>query len=136
MKTARAKCNGKRIGKAAIEFAMTFPLLLVFVFGGMEFSRANTIRNICENAALEGARAGMIPGATAQDCTNAANNLLNIMAIQNATVTVTPSTITPSTPDVEVMVTIPLSDNCLPMSQFVLGMTLEQTAKLPRELIE
>jgi Flp pilus assembly protein TadG len=130
------KRNGHfpRKGVTAVEFALTFPLLLLIVFGSLEFSRANMIRNMCENAALEGARAGMIPGATAQDCTDAANGLLDIIGIQNATVTIEPSTIVPATPDVAVTVTIPLADNSLPMSKFVLGTTMSQTAELPREV--
>lgn len=123
-----------RKGVTAVEFALTFPLLLLIVFGSLEFSRANMIRNMCENAALEGARAGMIPGATAQDCTDAANSLLDIIGIQNATVTIDPSTIVPATEVVEVTVTIPLADNSLPMSKFVLGTTMTQTAQLPREV--
>ena len=123
-----------RQGVTAVEFALTFPLLLILVFGSLEFSRANMIRNMCENAALEGARAGMIPGATAQDCIDAANELLDIIGIQNATVTIDPASITPTTEEVEVTVTIPLADNSLPMSKFVLGTTMSQTAQLPREV--
>ena len=123
-----------RQGVTAVEFALTFPLLLILVFGSLEFSRANMIRNMCENAALEGARAGMIPGATAQDCIDASNELLDIIGIQNATVTIDPTSITPTTEDVEVTVTIPLADNSLPMSKFVLGTTMSQTAQLPREV--
>ena len=123
-----------RKGVTAVEFALTFPLLLALVFGSLEFSRANMIRNMCENAALEGARAGMVPGATAQDCMDAANELLDIIGIQNATVTINPTNVVPTTEEVEVTVTIPLADNSLPISKFVLGTTMSQTAQLPREV--
>ena len=126
------RCHRK--GVTAVEFALTFPLLLALVFGSLEFSRANMIRNMCENAALEGARAGMIPGATAQDCMDASNELLDIIGIQNATVTINPTTVLPTTEEVEVTVTIPLADNSLPISKFVLGTTMSQTATLPREV--
>lgn len=130
--------NQKRIysrkGVTAVEFSLTFPLLLLLVFGSLEFSRANMIRNMCENAALEGARAGMVPGATAGDCSNAASRLLDIIGIQNATITVEPSTIVPATEQVEVTVSIPLAENSLPMSKFVLGTTMVQSAQLPREV--
>lgn len=134
MNKRKQNCRCQRKGVTAVEFALTFPLLLLIVFGSLEFSRANMIRNMCENAALEGARAGMIPGATAQDCTDAANSLLDIIGIQNATVTIDPSNIVPATEVVEVTVTIPLADNSLPMSKFVLGTTMSQTAQLPREV--
>ena len=134
MMNRNKKYHCLRKGVTAVEFALTFPLLLALVFGSLEFSRANMIRNMCENAALEGARAGMIPGATAQDCSDAANELLDIIGIQNATVTINPTSILPTTEEVEVTVTIPLADNSLPMSKFVLGTTMSQTAQLPREV--
>ncbi len=112
---------------------MAFPLLMLFVFGSMEFSRANMLRNTCENAALEGARAGMVPGATAQDCINAASELLDILGIQNAVVTINPMVIDLATQEVEVTVSIPLTENSLPMTRFILGATMQQTARLPRE---
>ncbi len=134
MNISNRNCHRPRKGVTAVEFALTFPLLLMIVFGSLEFSRANMIRNMCENAALEGARAGMIPGATAQDCANAANRLLDIIGIQNASVNIQPSTIVPATERVVVTVTIPLADNSLPMSKFVLGTTMSQSATLPREV--
>ena len=136
MRNQRSGIAQNRRGVTAVEFALTFPLLLLFIFGSLEFSRANMIRNMCENAALEGARAGMIPGATAQDCSDAANDLLDIIGIQNATVTVNPTTIEPSTEDVEVTVSIPLADNSLPLSKFVIGITMNQSASLPREVTD
>ena len=82
---------------------------------------------------MEGARAGMLPGAEAQDCIDAAQNLLDKIGIQNSTITVDPTTITPTTETVSVTVSIPLDDNCMPMSKYVLGKTLLQTVSLPRE---
>jgi hypothetical protein len=125
--------GGKPNGITAVEFAMAFPLLMLFIFGSMEFARANMLRNTCENAALEGARAGMVPGATAQGCVDAASELLDILGIQNAVVTINPPVIDPSTENVEVTVSIPLTENSLPMARFVLGATMQQTATLPRE---
>lgn len=124
----------QRTGAAAVEFALVVPLLLLFIFSAIEFSRANMIRNICENAAMEGARKGMLPGATAEDCLTEAEELIEVMALQNATVTVTPAEILPDTESVTVEVSIPLSENALPMAKFVLGKTLTQSVTLPREV--
>ena len=129
-----AKTSNRRRGAAAVEFALTFPLLLMFVFGSMEFARANLVRNMCENAAMEGARAGMLPGADAQHCIDAAQALLDMVGVQNSTITVDPAVITPLTETVSVTVHIPLDDNGLTMSQFILGTAMEQTISLPREL--
>ena len=124
----------QRTGAAAVEFALVVPLLLLFIFSAIEFSRANMIRNICENAAMEGARKGILPGATAEDCLAEASELIEIMALQNATVTISPAQILPTTTEITVEVTIPLSENALPMAKFVLGKTMSQTVTLPREI--
>ncbi len=123
-----------RRGAAVIEFAMTVPLLFLFVFASIEFSRANMIKNMIENAAMEGAREGMLPGHTAADCIAAAQDLIDIMALNDATITVEPASLTPTTPTVTVMVSVPLATNSLPMSKFVLGESLTQSVTLPREI--
>ncbi|MGI9515646.1 MAG: TadE/TadG family type IV pilus assembly protein [Pirellulaceae bacterium] len=123
-----------RRGAAVIEFAMTVPLLFLFVFASIEFSRANMIKNMIENAAMEGAREGMLPGRSAADCIAASQELIDIMALNGATITVEPTTLTTTSPDVTVTVTVPMSQNSLPMSRFVLGETLAQSVTLPREI--
>ncbi len=50
-----------------VEFAICFPLLLLFFFAAFEFCRANMIRQTADNAAYEGARRAIVPGATAED---------------------------------------------------------------------
>lgn len=134
---AKAKMSSKprrnrRQGAAAVEFALTAPLFFLFLFAGLEFSRANILRNLCDNAALEAARVGMVPGATAQKCIDSANESLDILNVRNATVTVEPSTIGPTTPEVTISVTIPLGVNAMPMSQFVMGSQLQRSVTLKR----
>ena len=72
----------------------------------------------------------MLPGADAQDCIDAAQDQLDKIGIQNATITIDPTTITATTDSVSVTVSIPLDDNCMPMSKYVLGKTLQQTVSL------
>ena len=121
-----------RRGAAAVEFAMTAPLFFMVLFAGIEFSRANILRNLCDNAALEAARVGVVPGATAERCIASANAALDILHVQNATVTVEPSTILPNTPELTVTVSIPLEKNAMPMSAYVMGTTLVRSATLKR----
>ena len=128
------KSRLNRRGATAVEFALTVPVLLLFVFSSMEFARANILRNTCENAAMQGARTGMLPGATAQKCIDAAQDVLDLVGVTNPTITVDPTTITSSTQFVTVTVKVPLSENALPMSEFILGGEMEQTISLPREL--
>ena len=129
----RHSLSGRRAA-STVEFALVVPLLFLFVFAAIEFSRTNMIRNMCENAAMEGARAGIVPGATVADCENAAMELLDVMRIQGGTVEVTPNPIAANTSEITVTVLVPLTENALPMSDFVLGKTLGQTVTLPREM--
>lgn len=111
---------------------MTAPLFFIVLFAGVEFSRANILRNLCDNAALEAARAGIVPGATAEKCIASANAALDLLHVQNATVSVEPSTILPGTPELTVTVSIPLGKNAMPMSAYVIGTTLVRSATLKR----
>lgn len=54
----RKKINQQ--GAAMVEFAIVLPLLLVFLFGIIEFSLVAYNKQILTNAAREGARAGIV----------------------------------------------------------------------------
>ena len=82
-----------RRGAALVEFALTASLLVLIVFTAVEFMRVNTIVNTSENAAYEGARTGIVPGATAADAIAAAQSILNAIGTRNAVVSVEPATI-------------------------------------------
>ena len=122
-----------RRGVSAIEFAITAPVLFMLVFGGLELARANLIRNTCEFAALEGAREGIIPGATSERCAERAEEQLDLLGVKNAEVVIEPETILPTTNEITVTVKIPMTDNALPMSRFVIGKMMERSIKLRRE---
>ncbi len=49
-------------GVAAIEFAILFPLLLLIIFGIIEFSLYLYDKQVITNASREGARAGIVAG--------------------------------------------------------------------------
>jgi len=51
----------RRLGAVAVEFALVIPVFLFLLFTFYEFSRASMIRHATE---YEGARAGIVPGAT------------------------------------------------------------------------
>ena len=125
----------RRIGATTVEMALVTPLMFLFMFAGMEFSRANMIRNVIDNAAFEGARQGIVPGAAAADCIAAAEQQLDIVRINDYTVAVNPPTIDQNTTEVTVTVSIPLSTNALPMSRFIGTNTLVRQVTLQREII-
>lgn len=49
-------------GTAAVEFALVLPLLILFIFGIIEFGLAMHAKEILTNAGREGARAGIVFG--------------------------------------------------------------------------
>ena len=133
MKTKRIiRCQ--RDGATTVEFAVVLPLLILFVFAALEFSRANMLRNTIENAAFEGARSGIVPGATSSDARTAAQDLLNMLRINDSTVTISPATIDDTTESVTVTVATPMSiANHYVTPKFFLGDTLTASITLPCE---
>lgn len=124
----------RRSGATAVEFALVLPILMLFVFGALEFSRANMLRNTIENAAFEGARQGITPGATASEAQAAAQALLDTLHVNDSTVTVSPATIDASTESVTVTVTAPMSlANHYVTPKYFLGKTLSVSITLPTE---
>lgn len=127
--------QGRR-GVVTVEVAFALPILFLIVFAAIEFSRANMIRNTAANAAYEGARKGMIPGATAASVKTETERILTAVGVKGATVTVTPSTITSVTPEVTVVVEIPYSSNSYGTTKFFKGKKLTRSITLRREKIE
>src|SRR5687768_1806629 len=83
----------RRQGAAAIEFAIVAPIFFSFTFACIEFARVNMLRNTAEIAATEGARAGVMPGATANDCIVVTNKELSVLGVTGKTITVEPATL-------------------------------------------
>lgn len=123
----------QRSGSATVELAMVVPILLMLVFCGFEFSRANLVRNMASSAAYEGARQAVVAGATASDAQTAANDVMNSMGVASATVTVTPTAITALTPSVHVHVAVPYSPVTGFGADFLDNLQIEGECELTRE---
>jgi Flp pilus assembly protein TadG len=100
-----------RSGVAAVEFALTAPILFMFLFAALEFSRMNMIRETVNNAAYEAVRTCIVPGATNAEGVSAATGLLATIGVSGASVQVTPATITDTTSSVTATVTVPYAQN-------------------------
>ncbi len=111
-----------RRGAVMVEFALTFPILVILLFGCYEVSRANMLQHAADAAAYEAARAGIIPGATPDRCRQAASFVLRATGVSQFNLVVTPDTIGRNTPEVSVEVTIPLRENTV-MASFFFGRT-------------
>ena len=124
----------QRNGAVTVEFAIALPLLIMFTFTAIEFARVNMIRNTTVNAAYEGARQGILPGATASECEVAANQLLNFVQISGGTAVVTPNPILPSSESITVTVSVPTTAaNLFVTPRFYIGRTIVSSVSLPRE---
>lgn len=132
----RTQKTHSRRGALSVEFALCFPLLLTMFFAAFEFARANMLRQTAENAAYEGARRAIIPGATADDAENFAINMLAIVGTNGATVDVDPEVIEHDTPEVTVTVTVPLNENGFVAPLFLKDREIVTAMTLAREKYE
>lgn len=126
--------RGKRRGATMVEFAFAAPILIVFSLTLIELARLFTIQNTVENAAMEGARRAIVPGATAGNAEQAAKEVLEAVRISNSKVTITPSVITQTTPTVTVAVRAPVAGNTWIPSRFFKGTQLSKSITLTREM--
>ncbi len=100
-----------RAGSVTVETAIVLPVLFAIMFASVDCARLNMLRNSAQNAAYEGARNAIVPGASAADAKSAANKVLNAVGVKNYTVAVSPATITSTTDKVTVTITVPLKNN-------------------------
>jgi Flp pilus assembly protein TadG len=111
MMTRQRRKNSQRRGAAAVEFAVCLPVLLAFVFGILEFSRATQLQQSTRLAAFEGARAGITLDAASSDVTTAVNRVMSAVSISNFSTTVSPSPLTYTSPTVTVTVNLDPTQN-------------------------
>ncbi len=107
----RKTAGDERRGSVTVETAIVLPILFAIMFASVDCARLNMLRNSAQNAAYEGARNAIVPGATATNASAAANKVLSAVGVKNAIVTVSPSVITSETDTVTVTITVPLKDN-------------------------
>jgi Flp pilus assembly protein TadG len=122
-----------RRGAAAVEFAMTVPILFVLLFAALEIGRMNMIWQTANNAAYEAARACVVPGATASDGRTAGLSLLQDIKATGGTVTISPSTILDTTPQVTATVTVPFNGNMWVRPFYSKDKSVQVTCTLARD---
>jgi Flp pilus assembly protein TadG len=85
--------NGRRSGIAAVEMALLLPLLLILLFGMIEYGSLFWRSQQVASAARNGARRGVLAGATSTDVTTAVDQVMvaSGMGSTNYTVTLTPA---------------------------------------------
>ena len=84
------KRSSHRGGAAVVEFAIVAPLLLMIVFGIIEFGRMIMVQQILTNASREGARRAIIEDATNDEVEELVSAYLSDASVSGADVTVEP----------------------------------------------
>jgi Flp pilus assembly protein TadG len=126
---------GARTGALTVEMALCLPILLLVLFGCYEIAKANMMLHASEAAAYEGARVGIVPGATPEKIEAAVGGVLRSMGISSFTVDVTPNVISTNTEQIEVEVGVPFLDNTLIAPFFMDDSTFRSRCELSRETL-
>lgn len=129
------KSYRERRGAALVEFALVAPVFLLLIVGSIEFGRAIMVQEALTNASREGARVGVLDGATTSDVTTAVNTYLTGMSISGATTSVSPTDpgTTANGTQVTVLVSIPYSTvTWVPSPWFLKNATLSAVTVMQR----
>ncbi len=122
-----------RRGAVAVEMAVTCGLVFFFFFAALEMCRVAMMRHAVEHALYEGARQGIIPGATAAEVDARARSVLRTIGIRSADITVTPAAISNSTREISVKIRMPLDQNLFAPAFFFRGRAIDRTFVMQRE---
>lgn len=122
-----------RRGAAAVEFALTASVFFVLLFASVECVRAFNVLHTIHNAAYEGARFGIVPGATNTRVVQRADSIIRSIGVNGAQIVVAPSNITPQTTTVAVTVRVPMNSNGWVTPLLFRNKVLETTMTMRRE---
>ncbi len=131
-RTTRADASQRR-GVAAVEFALTAPILFLLIMTSVEFARMNTIRHTVDNASYEAARRGIVPGATAADVETVARQVMSYVGASGVKVAITPPVIKEDTKTITVRVFVDANDNGFIVPRFFKNKQLVGVSTLDRE---
>ena len=93
----------------------------------------NMVRHTVDIAAYEGARRGIVPGATAADVERRVLDVLSQVSVGDAQVTISPATIDRLTPQVTVTVEAPMDRNGFVSARLLTSMLVASQSTLARE---
>ena len=120
-------------GAIAIEFAMCVPVLFALLFGCYEVARANLMHHAAESAAYEGARVGIIPGATEDEIRAATEFVLTSVGVTVYTINTQQSVSDEDVEQVTVEIQVPFDENFKLGTFFVNDPTFRGQCTLARE---
>ncbi len=129
------KLKKRSQGVVTVEVALCLPVLMAILMGSYELARANMMMHSTESAAYEGARVGIIPGATPESVRTAVAGVLRSVGVKTFDVQISPTVITNQTEDIEVEVSVPLRANLALPTFFIQDPTFRGTCTLKRETL-
>jgi Flp pilus assembly protein TadG len=71
MRMRKNQPRSVRRGAAVVEFAILAPVLILLIFGMVEYGRMVMVQQLLTNASREGARVGILDGSSDDDVKNA-----------------------------------------------------------------
>lgn len=123
----------RRTGAVLVEFAVTVGLVFFLFMAAVEFCRVSMMRHTVEHALYEGARHGIVPGATPAEVRDRASRVLRTIGVTSATIDVSPAALSTSTPEVSVRIQVPLDRGLFGPVVFFRGRSLDRTLVMQRE---
>lgn len=131
LRTGRLRPYNARLGSAIVEFAIVANIVFLTVLISIEFVRMNLVRNLMQDAAYAAVRHTIVPGATAAEAVNKAEQLMGSLLETGYSVTV--SNINEGSDSVSVTVIVNMNEVALFTPLFFNNKTLEATASLNTE---
>lgn len=120
----------QRQGATAVELAVVLPVFLLIMFAFFELGHGLMIGSITKNAAYEGARRGVVPGATHATAQKAAEDLATASSLRGANVKVETVTLNSRVSGIRVTVNAPMSVNGLFLGSFLGNKTVSGSATM------
>ena len=128
--------KARRLGAAAVEFAIVAPIFFLVVFGIIEFGRVMLVKNVITNASREAARVAVIDGATSTEVEEVAKVFSEAGTVAEVNVSISPSdlnTATQGTP-ITVKVSVDFNDvSWLPTPAILKDLSVSGTTTMRRE---
>jgi len=131
--------KSNRFGAITAEVAICLPILFLLTFGALEVAGANMLKHATESAAYEGARIGILPGATEAGVQQAVDKILNSIGAEGSSIEILPQVVTQDGEPIEVIevvVTVPYAPNAW-IAPFVIqsNPTFRSSCVLRREVL-
>ena len=133
VKRPLSAASRSRRGTVTVEFAFCASIFFMFVFGMLELTRFIYVQHSVQMVAYEGARAGVTPGASADDVRTRVANLMQATGVRVYTMSVSPLVISNLTENVSVTINCNFNDNSWIPPSFLTNRTIACTIALQHE---